>query len=88
MPRPRTIAIGAFALLLAASPFLPRGGGDDGALRPSGEQKPAVLLPADAVSSYAEMVPSLEAHTVAGANHYTILFDPDAVAQVAAALTA
>ncbi|WP_206063166.1 alpha/beta hydrolase [Nocardioides sp. HDW12B] len=46
------------------------------------------LLPADAVSSYAEMVPALEAHTVAGANHYTILFDPGAVAQVAAALTA
>ncbi len=46
------------------------------------------LLPAEAVASYAEMVPGLEAHTVAGANHYTILFDPGAVAQVAAALTA
>jgi peptidase C39-like protein len=48
MPRPRTIAIGAFALLLAAAPFAPRGGGDDGALLPSGE-KSVALLPADAV---------------------------------------
>ena len=46
------------------------------------------LLPAAAVSSYAEMVPCLEAETVADANHYTILFDPAAVARVRAALTA
>lgn len=46
------------------------------------------LLPAAAVSSYAEMVPCLEAETVADVNHYTILFDPAAVTQVTAALTA
>ena len=58
MPRPRTIAIGAFALLLAASPFVPRGGGDDGALRPSGEKR-AALLPADAVG-YGAVTPDLQ----------------------------
>jgi hypothetical protein len=58
MPRPRTIAIGAFALLLAASPFVPRGGGDDGALLPSGE-KQAALLPADAVG-YGTVTPGLQ----------------------------
>jgi len=58
MPRPRTIAIGAFALLLAASPFVPRGGGDDGALLPSGEKR-AALLPADAVG-YGEVTPDLQ----------------------------
>lgn len=46
------------------------------------------LLPAAAVSSYAEMVPCLAAETVADVNHYTILFDPAAVTQVTAALTA
>ncbi len=59
MPRPRTIAIGAFALLLAAAPLVPRGGGDEGALRPSGEQKPAALLPADAVG-YGAVTPDLQ----------------------------
>src|SRR6476661_7537538 len=39
MARPRTIAIGAFALLLAAAPFVPHGGGDDGSLLPSGKQQ-------------------------------------------------
>ena len=58
MPRPRTIAIGAFALLLAASPFVPRGGGDDGALLPSGEKR-AALLPADAVG-YGAVTPDLQ----------------------------
>jgi hypothetical protein len=37
-PRPRTVAIGAFALLLVAAPFVPRGGGDDGSLLPSGDE--------------------------------------------------
>ena len=59
MPRPRTIAIGAFALLLAASPFVPHGGGDDGALLPSGGQKPAAVLPADAVG-YGDVTPALQ----------------------------
>lgn len=46
------------------------------------------LLPEAAVSSYAATVPSLVAETVGDVNHYTILFDPAAVAQVSAALTA
>jgi lipase len=44
------------------------------------------LLPAGAVASYAEMVKGLQARTVEGANHYTILFDPRAVDEVVAAL--
>lgn len=36
MVRPRTIAIGALALLLAAAPFIPRGDDDEGAIQPSG----------------------------------------------------
>ena len=59
MPRPRTIAIGAFALLLAAAPFIPRGGGDDGALLPSGKQGNAALLPADTVG-YGTVTPDLQ----------------------------
>lgn len=46
MPRPRTLAIGAFALLLAASPLVPRGGGDDGSLLPSGKVRAGALAPA------------------------------------------
>ena len=45
-PRPRTIAIGALAVLLAAAPFVPRGGDDEGSLRPSGEQQYGALAPA------------------------------------------
>src|SRR4051794_32940325 len=43
MPRPRTLAIGALALLLAAAPFIPRGGGDDGSLKPTGKQEAALV---------------------------------------------
>jgi hypothetical protein len=49
MPRPRSIAIGAvgaLALLLAVTPFVPRGGGDDGSMSPSGDQRYDALLPA------------------------------------------
>ena len=62
MPRPRTIAIGAFALLLlvATALLVPRGGGSTTARsRPSGEQKPAALLPADAVG-YGAVTPDLQ----------------------------
>ena len=44
--------------MLAAAPFAPRGG-DDGALLPSGEQKPSVLLPAEAVG-YGTVTPDLQ----------------------------
>jgi len=37
-PRPRTIAAGALVLLLAAAPFIPRGGGDHGAISPSADR--------------------------------------------------
>ena len=37
-PRPRTVAAGALVLLLAAAPFIPRGGHDHGAISPSGDQ--------------------------------------------------
>ena len=47
MARTRTIAIGAFALLLAAAPFVPHGGGDDGALLPSDKQHQAVARPGE-----------------------------------------
>jgi hypothetical protein len=37
-PRPRTLAVGALVVLLAAAPFIPRGAGDHGAIAPSGDQ--------------------------------------------------
>jgi hypothetical protein len=37
-PRPRTIAVGALVLLLAAAPFVPRGNGDHGAIKQSVDQ--------------------------------------------------
>lgn len=36
-PGPRTVAIGALALLLAAAPFVPRGADEEGGLVPSGD---------------------------------------------------
>ena len=50
-PRALAVAVGALVLLLALSPFVPRGGSDDdGALRPSGDgldpKRPA-LAPID-----------------------------------------
>lgn len=44
-PGPKTIALGAFLLVLAATPFVPRGGGDDGSLVPSGEGQEEALAP-------------------------------------------
>ena len=58
-PRPRTIAIGALALLLAAAPFVPHGGDEDGSLLPSGEQQGA-LVPA-ATAALGTVTPELQA---------------------------
>ncbi|HEU4812471.1 MAG TPA: C39 family peptidase [Nocardioides sp.] len=58
MPRPRTIAIGAFALLLAATPFIPRGGGDDASLRPSGQEEYGALA---ATAGAGRVTPDLQA---------------------------
>ena len=46
------------------------------------------LLPAAAVELYDDALDALTVETVEGANHYTILFDPAAVARVVAAVTA
>jgi hypothetical protein len=46
-----TIAIGSLAVLLAAAPFLPRGGGDQGAVRPSAAGDRAALAHATAGQS-------------------------------------
>ncbi len=46
------------------------------------------LLPAAAVETYDEAVEALTVETVEDVNHYTILFDPAAVARVAAVVTA
>jgi pimeloyl-ACP methyl ester carboxylesterase len=50
--------------------------------------RPPGLLPTAAVAEYDAAVPALTVQTVAGTNHYTILFDPGAAQQVAAAVTA
>ncbi|MCW2765139.1 MAG: hypothetical protein JWO11_1098, partial [Nocardioides sp.] len=42
-PGPKTIALVAILLLLAVTPFVPRGGGDDESLRPSGERQGETL---------------------------------------------
>jgi len=59
-PRPRTIAIGALAVLLAASPFIPHGGDDNGAMRPSGDQRYGALVPAD-TAPLGKVTPELQA---------------------------
>jgi pimeloyl-ACP methyl ester carboxylesterase len=46
------------------------------------------LLPADAVSAYDEQLDQLTTETLAGVNHYTILFDPSAAARVAEVIAA
>jgi pimeloyl-ACP methyl ester carboxylesterase len=45
------------------------------------------LLPAEAVAGYAATLPALTTETVAGVNHYTILFQEAAARRVAAAVT-
>ena len=46
-----TVAIGSLALVLAAAPFLPRGGGDQAAVRPSAADERASLAHATAGQS-------------------------------------
>ena len=46
-----TVAIGSLVLVLAAAPFLPRGGGDQDAVRPSAADDPALLAHATAGQS-------------------------------------
>lgn len=46
------------------------------------------LLPATAVAAYDEAVPALTVETVAGTNHYTILFQEAAARRIAGAVTA
>ncbi|GAA2156196.1 hypothetical protein GCM10009844_44220 [Nocardioides koreensis] len=58
-PRPRTLAIGALALLLAAAPFVPHGGDEDGSLLPSGEQQAGALVPA-ATAPLGRVTPELQ----------------------------
>ena len=58
-PRPRTVAIGAFVLLLVAAPFVPNGGGDDRSLLPSGDDD-ATLVPA-AAAGPGRLTPALQA---------------------------
>ncbi len=59
MPRPRTIAIGAFVLLLAAAPFVPRAGDDDDSLLPSVKRE-ARLTPGVSAGR-GEVTPQLQA---------------------------
>ena len=59
MPRPRTVAIGAFVLLLAAAPFVPRAGNDDDSLLPSVKQE-ARLTPGVS-AGLGEVTPQLQA---------------------------
>jgi hypothetical protein len=58
-PRGRIVAVGAFVLLLAVAPFVPHGGGDGGALRPSGDESPR-LVPAAAAGT-GEVTPAMQA---------------------------
>src|SRR5690349_15978859 len=61
-PRPRTLAIGALALLLAAAPFVPRGTDDDGAIRPSGDGKVGALGGSPALTAGASRItPAMQA---------------------------
>ncbi|HVX53025.1 C39 family peptidase [Nocardioides sp.] len=59
-PRPRTIAIGALIVLLAAAPFVPRGGGDHGVISPSGDRPHYVPRAAEA-AGYSKVTPAMKA---------------------------
>jgi hypothetical protein len=61
-PRALVVAIGVLAVLLALTPFIPRGGDEDGALRPSGEgsSKAAMLRSANSVGP-SRITPAMQA---------------------------
>ena len=54
-----TVAIGSLVLVLAAAPFLPRGGGDQDAVRPAAADHPA--LPAHATAGQSAVTEAAEA---------------------------
>jgi hypothetical protein len=58
-PGPRTIAIGALVLLLAAAPFIPRGDDDEGFV-PSGDGKYGALGTAD-TAGFSKVTPAMQA---------------------------
>ncbi|GAW52026.1 MULTISPECIES: C39 family peptidase [unclassified Nocardioides] len=58
-PRPRTIAIGALVLLLAAAPFIPRGDDDEG-FTPSGDGKYGALG-TSTTAGFSKVTPAMQA---------------------------
>jgi hypothetical protein len=58
-PRPRTIAIGALVLLLAAAPFIPRGDDDEG-FTPSGDGKYGALG-TSTTAGFSKLTPAMQA---------------------------
>jgi hypothetical protein len=57
-PGPKTIAVIALLLLLAATPFVPRGGDDDGSIAPSGDRPGAPLA---ATAGHGRLTPAMKA---------------------------
>ena len=64
-PRPRTLTLGALALLLAAAPFVPHGADDEGAIVPSGDGKYGALggseLGTSATAGSSRLTPEMQA---------------------------
>src|SRR4051794_11403919 len=58
--RPLVIAVGALAVLLALTPFVPRGQHGDGSLRPAGDGKVGALRPAD-TAGFSALTPAMQA---------------------------
>lgn len=70
MSRVRKIAIGAFVVLLASTPFLPRGDNDvDGALTPSGDEEYATAATAGTGSVTPEMATEIDRVVQEGLAH-------------------
>jgi hypothetical protein len=58
--RTTVVAVGALVLLLAATPFIPRGGDDQGSILPSGDRKLGALRPAD-TTGFSKVTPAMQA---------------------------